>query len=389
MERIYLDHAATSWPKPTGVLEAFVEFQSTCGAAGGRGAYTSAQTANDIIAKVRSKLARLIHASSPSSIAITHNGTASLNLAISGFLKPGDHVITTAAEHNSVLRPLMRLKNRGTIELAIVEVNSIGKVLPEDVQAAIRPNTRLVAVTHASNVTGCIQPLEGISEVCRQAKARLLVDAAQTLGYIPIDVEGMNIDLLAAPGHKGACGLLGTGMLYASSETAYEMEAPWPGGTGSDSANLEGPFKWPDGFEAGNLNVPSLAGWNSGLEWLASTDLESHQKRSDRLRERLWAILCESSLGKVIGSHHSNRFVPVVSVLCQQTNSGDLSAILDSSFRIETRSGLHCAGAIHKHLGSELLGGTLRFSLGHTSSSSDLDALEVACRELRRGGVVG
>ncbi len=389
MERIYLDHAATSWPKPRGVLEAFVDFQSTCGAAGGRGAYASAQTANTIIANVRAKLARLVHAKSPSHIALTHNGTASLNLAISSFLKPGDHVITTAAEHNSVLRPLMRLRNNGTIELTVVGVSPVGEVSVHDIQASLQSNTQLVAVTHASNVTGCVQSLEGVSEICRRAKVRLLVDAAQTIGYVPIDVQMMGIDFLAVPGHKGACGLLGTGMLYASPEAANEMEMPWPGGTGTDSADLEGPFRWPDGFEAGNLNVPSLAGWNAGLDWLALADIESHQTQSDFFRERLWSILRKSSLGEVIGSHESKRYVPVVSVLCHQMHCSDVSAILDSTFRIETRSGLHCAGAIHKHIGSEPLGGTLRFSLGHTTTNSDLDALEMACHEIKQSGIVG
>jgi cysteine desulfurase / selenocysteine lyase len=387
MNRVYLDHAATSWPKPVGVVDAFVNYQLQNGSSSGRGAYGSSQAANKIVANVRSLLAKLLNAGSSNDIVFTSNGTASLNLAFAGILKPGDHVITTAAEHNSVLRPLRHLQNKRSIDLTIVGVDSIGQVSPKAIQQAIQVNTRLVAVTHASNVTGCLQPLEAISEVCSKSRVRLLVDAAQTLGYIPIDVQKLKIDLLAAPGHKGACGLLGTGLLYANPATAEAMEVVWPGGTGTDSTNLDGPFSWPEGFEAGNLNLPSLAGWEAGLKWLSSESLDSRRIQSNQLRDRLSAILQNSNLGRLLGNPESSKSVPVVSLVCSTSNCAELSALLDSAFRIETRSGLHCAGAIHKYLGTDSTGGTLRFSLGHTTTNLDLDALETACRELKRSGI--
>ncbi len=387
MPRVYFDHAATSWPKPVGIVDAFVNYQVQNGSSSGRGAYSSAQAANKIVKNVRALLAQLIHAGSANDIVLTSNGTAALNLAFAGLLKSGDHVVTTAAEHNSVLRPLRQMQNKGTIDLSIVGVDSMGEVSLESIQKAIQSNTRLVAVTHASNVTGCIQPLEAISEVCIKSGVRLLVDAAQTLGYIPIDVQKLKIDLLAAPGHKGASGLLGTGLLYASPTTATELEVPWPGGTGTESSNLDGPFPWPEGFEAGNLNVPSLASWEAGLKWLNGKDLEVRQKEMNQFRDRLWEILSDSNLGRLLGHRDSDKSVPVISLACRSPNCSELSALLDSAFQIETRSGLHCAGAIHKYLGTDSLGGTLRFSLGHTTTSQDLVALETACRELKQNGI--
>lgn len=382
MERVYLDHAATSWPKPPGVLEALVEFQSKIGAAGGRGVYASAQASNAIVSSVRSKLARLINAASPNDIGLTHNGTSALNLALSGLLRRGDHVLTTAAEHNSVLRPLKFLQRERGIELSIVPVDADGAVKASDIYAGLRRDTRLVAVTHASNVTGRIQPIEEIAAFVRNTPAKLLVDAAQTLGYFPIDVRQVGIDLLASPGHKGACGMLGTGLLYAAPETAAEITVPWPGGTGSDSENLDGPFGWPEGAEAGNLNLPALAAWNAGLDWLNSTSIEVRRDQALAMRSRLWSILESGSLGRLLGTDDRN-CLPVVSVAIESMPCSDLAAILDSSFRIETRSGLHCAGLIHSHLGTRELGGTLRFSLGHTSTDRDLEQLEVAMNAIR------
>ncbi len=175
---------------------------------------------------------------------------------------------------------------------------------------------------------------------------------------------------------------MGTGFLFASPEVASEIVNPWPGGTGTDSENLDGPFSWPEGAEAGNLNVPALAGWNAGLDWLNTKSIQVRREEAFDLRRRLWSILEESNFGRLLGKNDRD-YVPVVSVAIVSMPCSDMAAILDSSFRIETRSGLHCAGLVHEYLGTRKQGGTLRFSLGHTSTDRDLNRLEIACRELK------
>jgi cysteine desulfurase / selenocysteine lyase len=387
MRRVYLDHAATSWPKPPGVVKAMVEYQEECGAAAGRGSYRSASRANQIVLSVRRKLAELIGAGSANDIALLHNGTAALNLALAGTLQPGDHVVTTAIEHNSVLRPLAALRKRIGIEFSVVSSDASGAVDPSDVAKAISPQTKWIVVSHASNVTGCIQPIEAIAAIAKRASVRLLVDAAQTLGYLPIDVQAMGIDMLAAPGHKGACGMLGTGLLYAHPDIAETIVSPWPGGTGTESEQLEGPFAWPAGVEAGNANLPALAAWNFGLDWLMDKPISQRWSETESMLLRLRDILDGASLGTIIGHASKTSSVPVVSLAVKNMACSDLAAVLDSAFQIEVRSGMHCAALIHDFIGTKALGGTLRLSLGHTSTMADLDALEIACCELHQSGI--
>ncbi len=420
--RVYMDHAATSWPKMPGVNAAWMDYQERVGITAGRGSYRSSVIAQSIVEDVRRKLAGMIGAKSASSIAMVHNGTAALNLAFAGLLKAGDHVVTTAVEHNSVLRPLHLLSKTVGIRLTIVDCDATGWVDPEDVQKALEPKTRMVAFTHASNVTGRIQSIDAIGNMLASSGALFLVDAAQTLGYIPIDVESLGIDLLAAPGHKGAGGVMGCGMLYANESAAIELNAPCVGGSGTQSESLEGPTDWPAKAEAGNLNIPAIAAWQAGLKSLESIpqeSLNSNRKTSfvhpviEEHYRRLLAILrqwkgcsvigherevaCDkntvlsSSTGQQAGrTHHASvgEYVPVVSVRSNSplVSVGDLAAILDSSFDIEVRSGLHCAALIHEKLGTLQEGGTVRFSIGHTTTQEDLDHLEIAIQELN--GVV-
>ncbi len=413
-QRVYMDHAATSWPKMPGVNAAWFDYQERVGITAGRGSYRSSVLAQSIVEDVRRRLAGMIGAKSASSIAMVHNGTAALNLAFAGLLKEGDHVVTTAVEHNSVLRPLHLLSKTAGVRLTIVSCDATGWVDPEDVQKALEPNTRMVAITHASNVTGRIQSIDVIGTMLASHETLFLVDAAQTLGYIPIDVERLGIDLLAAPGHKGAGGVMGCGMLYANEDAAFQLNAPWIGGSGTQSESLEGPTEWPAKAEAGNLNIPAIAAWQAGLKWLETSHQESlnsnrktslvHPVIEDNYR-LLLAILRQWKNCSVIGhdweaghdtniglrsstdhktgrAHHA--YVPVISVRSNSpsVSVGDIAAILDSSFDIEVRSGLHCAALIHEKLGTLLEGGTVRFSIGHTTTREDLDHLEIAVQEL-------
>ena len=398
--RVYLDHAATSWPKMPGVNAAWLEYQEHIGVTAGRGSYRSSIRAETIVEDVRRRLAGLIGAKSPTSIAMVHNGTAALNLAFAGLLKTGDHVVTTAVEHNSVLRPLHLLSKTLGIRLTIVDCDATGWVDPKDLQNALESSTRMVAITHASNVTGRIQSIDAIGEMLKPRDTLLLVDAAQTLGYIPIDVDRVGIDLLAAPGHKGAGGVMGCGMLYADDEVALQLNPPWIGGSGTRSESLEGPSQWPAKAEAGNLNIPAIAAWQAGLKWLDKSSDASLNSRNgtaflhpviESHYRRLIAILRQWKNCTVIGHEPSighdtgtRDYVPVVSMRCNVSSmtASDLAAILDSSFDIEVRSGLHCAALVHDKLGTLQEGGTVRFSIGHTTTNEDLDRLEMAVQQL-------
>ena len=374
--RIYLDQAATSWPKSDDTLAAMDRYARQCGAAAGRGNYRSATHADAIIAATRREIARQIHAPSGQCISLHSSGTAALNAAIHGLLREGDHVVTTAAEHNSVLRPLHHLQQHAGVDLTIVDCDDVGRVSAERVLAAVVDRTRLVAVTHASNVTGVIQPIDVIAERLRSHHALLLCDAAQTFGYLPIDVSKTAVDLLAAPGHKGSGGPLGTGFLYAHPQCQPLIRATIQGGTGSDSESLEMPFDYPAKLEAGNLNVPALAGWKAALE--SEPSIASVSKHCRQIAGRL-----HDRLGRIEGLrvYGEPGDLPVVSVTAADLSPADLAAILDAEYGIETRAGLHCAGLIHQAVGSSPLG-TLRISAGAPTTIAEVDAVVDALAEV-------
>ena len=369
--RIYLDNAATSWPKSDAVLDAIDRFARECGAAAGRGGYRSASQADGIVGSVRRGLAELVHAESPSCISLHANGTAALNAAIHGLLGDGDHVVTTAAEHNSVLRPLHHLQRTRNLRLTIVPCDRGGRVDASDVLSAVEKTTRLVAVTHASNVTGAIQPVEVIGEGLRRHTARFLCDAAQTFGYLPINVRELGIDLLAAPGHKGGGGPLGTGFLYVHESLHQQLAPTVQGGTGSHSESLEMPTEMPGKLESGNLNVPALAGWLVALRQLIAADAVQQTARQSELIKQL-----DQGLARVEGLHvfrspAAKPLLPIASLRVELPPT-DIAAILDAEFGIETRAGLHCAALIHDQLGSGHAG-TLRVSGGHATTAKQID----------------
>lgn len=366
--RIYLDHAATSWPKSNAVLAAMHDFQLNCGVSAGRGDYGSASEASRTLAQTRRRIAELIHAPSENCISFHASGTLALNAAIYGILKPGDHIVTTAAEHNSVLRPLHQMAKQGTIKLDVAPVNPFGIVETEELLSLVTDQTSLVAVTGASNVTGGVQPIQKIGSRLKQLPCRLLCDAAQTFGGIPIDVQASAIDLLAAPGHKCSGGPLGTALLYVAPDL-HEFIAPSVlGGTGSVSESLEMPGSMPGKLEPGSLNVPAIAGWLAALNSIDQQSIE------DRMTGQLdLSYQMHQSLGQCGGIKLFSRPSPIAiaSLQLYDLAPSDLSMILDSEFRIETRSGYHCAALIHRFLGSESCG-TLRISLGEASLHSDV-----------------
>ena len=289
--RIYLDHAATSWPKSAAVLDAMNRFARDCGAAAGRGGYRSAAEADRIVTLTRRAIAKLIGAESAECVSLHCNGTAALNAAIHGVVRPGDHVVTSAAEHNSVLRPLHFMRQHQQVRLTIVPTDDVGLVDAGEMLEAVTEETRLVALTHASNVTGAVQPIAAVGNALKNRPALFLCDAAQTFGSLAIDVAASAIDLLAAPGHKASGGPLGTGFLYVA-KAAHDQLVPWvQGGTGSQSESLEMPTAMPSKLEAGNLNVPALAGWLAALGELQACDRDLRFEHARALAEKLHQTL--------------------------------------------------------------------------------------------------
>jgi len=378
-QRIYLDHAATSWPKSVAVVDAMTRYVHSCGAAAGRGGYHAAAEADGIVTNVRRSVAALIGTSDISSVSLHSNGTAALNAGIHGVLRPGDHVVTSAAEHNSVLRPLHFLRDRNIIDLTVVPVDRDGVTDADQMLAAVTNTTRLVTLTHASNVTGAMQPVESVAKGMQAKEGFLLVDAAQTFGTTAIDVA-MGIDLLAAPGHKASAGPLGTGFLYVNPVIQNELVPFVQGGTGSRSESLDMPAVMPAKLEAGNLNVHALAGWAVALQELRKAGVEPRETIARSLASRLYDGLAGLPHVRVFGKFGP---LPIASVAIEDLAPTDAAAILDTEFGVETRAGWHCAALIHGYLGSDPEG-TLRISAGHTTTEVEIDAAVSAVGQVAR-----
>jgi cysteine desulfurase family protein len=377
--RIYLDNAATSFPKPPAVIDAVGRALRDEGAAEGRSATRAAHRVHEVVARCRERAARLLGARPPERIIFTLNGTDSLNLALHGLLRPGDQVVTSAIEHNSVLRPLRNLRDQG-VEVTYVPAEAEGRINPAEVKQALSKKTRLVALVHVSNVTGTIQPIEQVGELARAAGAFFLVDAAQSAGHLPIDVSRLPIDLLAAPGHKGFLGPLGTGVLYVGPGVEEQLQSVRQGGTGSNSEDDHQPTRLPDKYECGNHNVPGLFGLEAALAWIEERTVAQLRRHEQVLVEQLIASLAPIKGLRIYGPLLPGDRAGVVSITLDGFDPQELGAILDSSFGIETRAGLHCAPGMHRALGTFDGGGTLRMSVGPFTTPADIEAAGAALR---------
>ena len=380
--RIYLDNAATCWPKPEAVYSAVDRYMRESGAPLGRSTYSEAVAVGQAVEAARRALATLVGAPHARQIIFTFNGTDSLNLAIHGVLTAGDHVVTTAVEHNSVLRPLRHLEDQGLIEVTRVGCDAQGIVDPRDVESALRTSTKLVAMVHASNVTGALQPIEEVTRAAHARGALVLVDAAQTLGHLPLDVEDLQIDLLAAPGHKGLLGPLGTGILYIRQGVEERLDSFRQGGTGSRSEEDRQPESLPDKYEPGNHNAPGILGLAAGVAYLQDRGLDQLRRHSKQLTQRLIDGFSMIEAVTIYGPSSAERQVEVVSINVQGYGPQELAAALEAGYRIQVRGGLHCAPLMHEALGTLDSGGTVRFSLGPFSSEEDVDAAIGAVREI-------
>ncbi len=372
-QRIYLDNAATSWPKPETVYRAVDHYLREIGAPNGRSGYREALESNRIIERARLGVAQLIGADHAKQVIFTASGTDSLNLAIRGIVQPGDHVVTTVCEHNSVLRPLRALRETADVSVSYVPCDGEGIVSPDDVRQALRPETRLVAVVHGSNVTGAIQPVGETGQIVRQHGARFLVDAAQTLGHVPIDVGRLGIDLLAAPGHKGLLGPLGTGLLYIRPGIERHLQPLRFGGTGTQSDEDRQPDELPDKYEPGNHNLPGLAGLAEATEFLQARTVKAMHEHHALLTSRLLEGLQEIAGLTIHGPKSPSNRTSVFSVTHASYDPQELAALLEASQGIQCRAGLHCAPRMHESLDTIGNGGTLRLSLGWATSMDEID----------------
>ncbi len=385
---IYFDNASTSFPKAPGVNEAMAKFLAEDAANPGRAGHRMAIAADQMMDAVRLKLARLFEADAPHRFVFALNGTDALNIAIKGVLAPASngndtHVITTDLEHNSVSRPLQAMADRGAIELTRITFDDDGFVDPGDIRKAIKPSTRLIVMTHASNVLGTIQDAEAVGRIAREHDVLFCLDAAQTAGVLPISVKQMNIDLLAMPGHKSLLGPTGTGALYVGERcpvTSVDVADasrfnPWrEGGTGGDSATPTQPADFPHYLEGGTPNTVGIVGLGAGIDYINQKGISSILKHEQAMVQQLIDRFDNDDRFTVYGTRDTARRVGTLSLNIQGYDVPDVGSILDDSFNIAIRPGLHCAPYTHRRLGT-FPDGTVRLSPGAFNTDDDLNQL--------------
>lgn len=381
---IYLDNGATSFPKPPQVAEAMDRWMKEIGGSPGRSGHRLSIDSARVVFEARESLAVLLGADSSKQIIFTGNATMALNLAIIGTVKPGDRVVTTSMEHNSVMRPLRHLAGEKVIELHTIPCAADGSLDPQDLIKALERETALVVATHASNVTGTILPIAELARICREGGSLLLVDAAQTAGAVPIDVRSDGIDMLAFTGHKGLYGPTGTGGLYV--REGLKIRPLIRGGTGSNSEREEQPDFFPDCLEAGTPNAVGLAGLKAGIDFIKVTGIDQIRNDELSLTVRLLEGLRDIPGIRVFGTMETERRTPAVSFVLEGLSPSEVGYILDEAFGILVRIGLHCSPSAHRTIGT-FPEGTVRMVPGFFNSPEDIDyTLECLRTIARRGG---
>lgn len=379
---LYLDSAATSFPKPPEVASAIANFLENRAGNPGRSGHSLSMAAQGVVSETRQLLAALLGVSNPDRLAFAANGTDALNTGIWGVLRPGDRVVTTGLEHNAVARPLHALSQRG-VQVVRLRCGIDGSLDLADLEQELASApTRLVVMTHASNVTGGILPVAEAAELAHRHGAVILVDAAQTAGVVPIDIAALGVDLLAVTGHKGLLGPTGVGALYVDDRLVLTPSRL--GGTGSHSELLEQPAEMPDALEAGTLNTVGIAGLGAALQMLQRLGVEEVRRRESSLAATLIAGLGEIDGVRVHGPADLAQRVAVVSISVAGWDPMDAAAALDSSFGIAVRAGLHCAPLAHRSIGT-FPGGTIRLSPGYATTAEEIAAAVAAVRELAAG----
>lgn len=383
--RLYMDNAATSFPKPPSVTDAMVRYATQLGASAGRGAYQEAIQTGQLIIECRRRLSKLFHGEKPEHFIFTLNCSDSLNLAIHGLIdadRPG-HAICTRIDHNSILRPLNALADRGWANVTRIEIDpKTGLIDPDHIRQSIRPDTKLIAVTHASNVTGTIQPIREIGQIAREHAIPFIVDAAQSAGHLPLDVQADFIDLLAAPGHKGLLGPLGTGFLYVRPGLEKILRPIREGGTGSISEQDRQPDFLPDKYEPGSHNAIGIIGLLEGVKWVLERGIEKLTDHERDLTRMFIDGISDVEGLTCYGPPGVKNRCGVFSVRIDGYEPYELAGILESHYGILTRPGLHCAPLVHQAIGTTPLGGTTRLSFGPFLTVQDVKYATDALAEI-------
>lgn len=371
--KAYLDNAATSFPKPPQLLERVFETISNGVGTPGRGTHEISAKANDEVLVIRKRLAKFFGVLEDFRVVFSYSATDALNMAIKGFVQDGDHVIISSMEHNSVLRPLRGLEEQGKLTLDIISSDDKGYIDTNELYGKITDKTRLVVVSHASNVTGAVQPIEQIGAEVRKRGAYLLVDAAQTAGVLPLHLEDQSIDMLVFAGHKGLYGLQGTGGLVIGDR--IEGLRPWrEGGTGFDSKSETQPVNWPEAFEAGTHNIPGILSLGEGLTFIEETGIDTiAEKEMEHLRY-LWEKLSYNEEIKLYGPSPDEERVAVLSFTINGWDPEDIGYMLSQNYEIFVRTGLHCAPLAHKTIGTYGNDGvgTIRVSPGYFTTEKEI-----------------
>ncbi len=377
---IYFDNAASTWPKPTGVSRAMMDNIEHYAANPGRGGHFLSIKAGETVQNTRRLLAGLFSIADPRNLIFCVNATHALNQAIKGYLRPGDHVITTTIEHNSVRRPLAFLEKEINIEVSYVSPRKDWKFEIDDFRKEIRAHTRLIVVSHGSNVTGAILPVEEIGELAREKNIVFLVDASQTAGIIDINVNEAGIDMLAFPGHKGLYGPQGTGGLYISPD--IELTPILHGGTGSQSELAEQPPARPDRYESGTLNTAGIAGLGAGVEFVKQTGIDTIRKKENQLTEHLLDGLQAVRGVTIYGPGRDRQRLGVVSFTVENADPAEVAMILDQHYQIAVRAGFHCSPLAHESAGTMNCGGAVRVSFGYFNTIEEVNTLIEAIKEI-------
>ena len=369
--RVYLDNSSTSFPKPKVVADSIYNYLVNIGGNPGRANHSNALESNRYLYMAREEIASFFNYDKIENVIFTNNITSSLNILINGILKSGDHVITSSMEHNSVIRPLYNLKQTLNIELDIVNANSNGIINVDNIQKAIKPNTKLIVITHASNVTGSIQPIKEIGELCKKNNIYFTLDSAQSAGVIDIDFKALSLNALAFTGHKSLLGPQGVGGFIIDDELNKICNPSILGGTGSLSHSLSQPDFLPDKFESGTLNIPGIIGLYEAIKFIKSQGLSTIYEHNNYLRSYLINGILDLGNFSIHGEISSDKSTSCISITHSKLDVSELSYILDSDFNISNRSGLHCAPLAHKTIGT-YPEGTVRLSLGYFNTEEEI-----------------
>lgn len=370
MKYVYLDNGATSYPKAPGVAESMSDYILNVGTNVGRGAYMSSYKAENVVYETRELICELFNFNKPENVIFTKNITESMNVLIKGLLRENDHVIVSSMEHNAVMRPLNALNNK--VEYTKAVCNESGELNIEDVVSSIRPNTKAIIMTHASNVCGTVLDLEKVGQICKKYNLFFIIDSAQTAGFLDVDLQKLNADAIGFTGHKSLLGPQGIGGFVLNDRINKEMNTLIEGGTGSLSDTEIQPEYMPDKYEAGTLNIPGIYGLNTSLKYLLSHGIKNIREKEMYLLDRFMESVLNIKNIKIIGKKTTDERTGILSVDFIDNDNGLVAHELSKNYGIMTRSGLHCAPSAHKTLAT-FPGGTVRFAVSHFTTIEEID----------------